>query len=229
MKPFVNKVRHKNMPFHAGNKWRRRFVAAMCGIFLGVSGAGAAVAETKLLVFGDSLVAGYRLPLDQAFPAQLERKLKADGHDVKVINAGVSGDTTSGGLSRLEWTLKDKPDIAILELGANDMLRATDPAVTRENLDKMLDIFKKNDIPVLLAGMKPFRNLGTDFADSYNRMFKDLSVKYDVVYYPFFLDGVAFDAKLNLDDGMHPNEKGVAAIVNNIYDEVLELLEKKAG
>lgn len=192
-----------------------------------LAGANMAVAETKILVFGDSLVAGYRLPLDQSFPAQLERKLKADGHDVKVINAGVAGDTTSGGLSRLEWTLKDKPDVAILELGANDMLRVIDPAVTRGNLDQMLAIFKKNDIPVLLTGMKPFRNLGTDFADSYDRMFKDLSTKYDVIFYPFFLDGVTFDAKLNLDDGLHPNEKGIAAIVNNIYDEVLELLDKQ--
>lgn len=184
------------------------------------------VPKKTLMVFGDSLVAGYGLPLDQAFPAQLERKLKEEGHDVRVLNAGVSGDTTAGGLARLEWSLQDDPGFVILVLGGNDMLRAINPDVTRKNLKGMLEILKARKIPVLLSGMRSYRNLGEIFGGSYQRMYEDLAEEYDAVFYPFFLEDVALDATLNLEDGMHPNARGIAVIVDNIYDAVEELLEK---
>lgn len=184
--------------------------------------------QQTLLVFGDSLVAGYQLLREEAFPARLEKKLVAGGHNVKVVNAGVSGDTTSGGLTRLAWTLdQQKVDYAILELGANDMLRQVDPSVTRENLQKMLDIFKARHIPVLIAGMRSFSNYGAMFGGSFDALYKDLAHQYGTLYYPFFLDGVAMKADLNLDDGMHPNPRGVDIIVDNIYDDVQELLKQK--
>lgn len=180
----------------------------------------------KILAFGDSLTAGYGLPLEDAFPAQLERKLKQEGYDVSVINAGVSGETTSGGLSRLEWSLADNPDYVILALGSNDMLRAVDPKVTRENLKKMLDILKARNIPVLLAGTRSFKNLGEIFGGSYERMYKELGEEYGAIVYPFLLDGVALDASLNQDDGLHPNKRGVAVMVDKIFPSVEDLLEK---
>lgn len=185
-------------------------------------------AQKTLMVFGDSLVAGYGLPVDQSFPAQLEKKLRENDCDVKVINAGVSGETTAGALSRLEWSLQDNPDYIILITGANDMLRAIDPKSTRENLRRILDILEQKKIPVLLAGMRSFRNLGEIFGGQYEGMYKELAEKYDTAFYPFFLDGVAMDAALNQQDGLHPNEKGVALIVDKMMDDVEDLLEKEA-
>lgn len=191
------------------------------------AGGGAApAAQKKILVFGDSLVAGYGIQLEQAFPAQLEEKLRAEGYSIGVINAGVSGDTTSGGLARLEWTLEQNPDYVILELGANDMLRATDPAVTRENLKKMLDILKSRNIPVLLAGMKATPNLGLSYMRTFNGMYKDLAKEYGAVLYPFFLEDVVLESGLMLPDGLHPNPAGVAKIVENILPDVKKLLKK---
>ncbi len=187
-----------------------------------------AQAATKtIMVYGDSLVAGYGLSLEEAFPAQLEKKLKDEGHDVKVINAGVSSETTSGALSRLDWTLQEKPDYFILVTGGNDMLRATDPKVTKENLRKILAKLKEKKIPTLIAGMRSFRNLGEIMANRYQDMFEDAAEEYDAISYPFFLDGVAMDARLNQRDGVHPNKEGVAIIVNKIYDDVEDLLEMK--
>ena len=196
------------------------------GLIMVFTSTAALADDKKLLVFGDSLVAGYNIPLADAFPAQLENKLRANGHAVKVINAGVSGDTTAGGVTRLDWSLAEKPDYVILELGANDMLRTVPPDVTRDNLKKMLDVLKARNIPVLLAGMQSYKNLGESFGDRYETMYKELAAEYDAVFYPFFLDGIAMNPALNIDDGMHPNPKGVLVIVDKIYPSVTKLLEK---
>lgn len=188
--------------------------------------AATPAAEKTIMAFGDSLMAGYGLPLEKSFPAQLEAALKKAGHNVKVINAGVSGDTTAGGLARLDWSLQQNPDYVIVALGANDMLRATDPVATRQNLDEILKKLQVAKKPVLLAGMRSLRNMHGFFGDSYSKMYKELAEEYDAVYYPFFLEGVAMEPKLSLDDGMHPNEAGIALMVENILPDVEELLEK---
>lgn len=188
--------------------------------------ATAAEGQKTLMVFGDSLVAGYGIPYDQAFPAQLEKKLQAAGHDIRVINAGVSGDTTSGGLTRLDFALSQNPDFFLLELGANDMLRQVDRSVTAENLDRIAAKVREKNIPLLVAGMRSFRNLNGIGGASYDAMYEDLADKYDAVYYPFFLDGIALDSKYNLDDGLHPNPAGVGLIVDAIYPDVEKLIEK---
>lgn len=183
--------------------------------------------QKKLMVFGDSLVAGYGMSLDQAFPAQLEKKLQADGHNIKVINAGVSGDTTSAGVTRLDWALQQNPDYVMVVLGGNDMLRQIDTKVTRENLEKILAKLKEHNIPTLLAGMRAYRNMNDFFGGGFESIFEETADKYDAVYYPFFLDGVALNAQYNLDDGIHPNPAGVGVIVERIYDDVKDLLERK--
>ena len=180
--------------------------------------------QKKIMVFGDSLVAGYGLPFGDAFPAQLEAKLKADGQNITVINAGVSGDTTSAGLTRLDWSLTQKPDYFLLVLGGNDMLRRVDPSVTRQNLDKIVQKVRAQNIPVLIAGMRTYRNLDETGADPLEKIYKDIAQKHGAMLYPFFLEGVALDAKLNLDDGAHPNKQGIAIIVDNIYDDVKKLI-----
>lgn len=189
-----------------------------------------AMSETQktILAFGDSLMAGYGISPDFSFPVQLEKKLREAGHEVRVLNAGVSGDTTSGGLTRLEWTLQQQnPDFVILELGANDMLRGIDPSVTRENLQKMLDIIKARNVPVLLTGMRSLPNMGSLFGNSYQKMYKELSKKYDTAYYPFFLEGVALEPGYVLDDGLHPNARGISVIVDNILPTVEKMLKGK--
>lgn len=193
-----------------------------------VNPARAEPAQKIILAFGDSLTAGYGIPLEKSFPAQLEEKLTAEGHNVKVINAGVSGDTTSGGLTRLAWTLEQhRPDFVILELGANDMLRGIDPDVTKNNLQKMLDILKEKKLPVLLAGMKASPNLGLLFSGRYEKIYKSLAKEYDSVYYPFFLEGAAMETGMVLEDGLHPNAEGIKIITDRIYPSVEELLEKE--
>jgi acyl-CoA thioesterase I len=180
----------------------------------------------KIVAFGDSLTAGYGLPAQETFPARLERALKARGHNVEIENAGVSGDTTSGGLSRLDWSIADGTDAVIVELGANDMLRGVDPKVTRQALDDILAKLKARNIPVLLAGMRAAPNLGADYANAFETIFTDLASKYDVVFYPFSLDGFAAQARLALRDGMHPNAAGVEMIVNGILPKAEELIAR---
>lgn len=180
----------------------------------------------RIVVLGDSLVAGFRLPPSDAFPAQLERALKARGHAVEVINAGVSGDTTAGGLARVRWAVPEKTSAVILELGANDALRGLDPAQARSNLDKIITMLKASGTEVLLAGMLAPRNLGGDYVRKFDAIFPDLARKHDLILYPFFLNGIAMDAKLNLDDGMHPNAKGVAEITAKIIPSVEQLIER---
>ncbi len=169
-----------------------------------------------LVAFGDSLTAGYLLPPSAAFPAQLQVALAAKGYKVEIVNAGVSGDTTSGGLDRIEWTLQAPADGVILELGANDALRGTDPTIPRENLDKILGLLKSKDIEVLFAGMRAPQNWGPEYAKAFDAIFPELAAKHGVSLYPFFLDGVALDPALVLQDGLHPTEKGVAEIVRRI-------------
>lgn len=190
--------------------------------------SGAAFADTpRLMVLGDSLTAGYGLPQDQAFPVKLEAALKKKGRDVTVINAGVSGDTTAGGLARLDWALASKPTHVLVELGANDMLRAVDPAVTRKNLDSIVTKLKDRDIKVMLAGMYASPNLGKTYTEAFRTLYTDLAKDHGVLLYPFFLDGVAAQRELNQDDGIHPNEKGVAVIVERILPSIEDFLDRK--
>lgn len=164
--------------------------------------------------FGDSLMAGYQLGPGESFPERLEAALRERGHDVSVANAGVSGDTTSGGLSRLDWSVPEGTDLVILELGANDMLRGIAPDLTERNLDSMIARLKERGIAVVLMGMVAAPNLGTDFAETFNAIYPRLAEKHGVPLYPFFLEGVAADRALLLDDGMHPNAKGVERMVD---------------
>lgn len=182
--------------------------------------AVAAPRPVKLVAFGDSLTAGYQLPADAAFPAVLERMLKAQGRDVTIANAGVSGDTTTGGLDRLDWSVPDGTDGVILELGANDMLRGTDPAIARRNLAAMLDRLKARNIPVLIAGMQAAPNLGPAYRQSFDAIYPDLAKQYGSILYPFFLDGIIGDAGQHLGDGLHPNVKGVETIAARILPTV---------
>jgi acyl-CoA thioesterase-1 len=182
--------------------------------------------EIKLLVLGDSLTAGYGLPPGEAFPVKLEAALKARGHAVQVINAGVSGDTSAGGLARLDWVLGDKPQAAIVELGANDALRGLDPQKMRGNLENILARLEHDKIPTLFAGMKAPPNLGADYTQQYSKAFDELAAAHKVLYYPFFLDGVAAHQELNQADGLHPSPAGVAIIVQSILPKVEELLQR---
>jgi len=191
-------------------------------------GMGRAQAEQplRIVVLGDSLVAGLGLKPSDAFPAQLERALKARGHAVEVINAGVSGDTTAGGLARVAWAVPEQTDAVILELGANDALRGLDPARAKSNLDKIIAAIRGYGAEVLLAGMFAPRSLGKDYVRAFESMYPDLASKYGLILYPFFLQGVAMDPKLNLDDGMHPNPRGVAVITDDIERAEEHLIER---
>jgi acyl-CoA thioesterase-1 len=189
--------------------------------------ANAADRPIRILAFGDSLTAGYGLDdLSQAFPAQLEQALRAKGHDVRVIASGVSGETTTGGFNRIDWSLAENPDAVIVELGGNDGLRAIDPALTERNLDGILSKLAARGIPALLAGMLAPPNLGRDYGDRFNGLYPRLAEKHGAVFYPFFLDGVAADPALNQDDRIHPNPAGVKVIVARILPKVEELIAR---
>lgn len=180
----------------------------------------------RIVALGDSLIAGYGLPAQDSFPARLERALRDKGHAVAIENAGVSGDTASGGLARLDWSVPEGTDAVIVVLGANDMLRGIDPAATREALDQLLSRLQARGIKVLLAGMKSAPNLGAEYGGAFERIFPDLAAKHDVVFYPFFLDGVAAQARLSQRDGIHPNAEGVQSIVNGILPKAEELIAR---
>jgi acyl-CoA thioesterase-1 len=191
--------------------------------------ANAAERTVRILAFGDSLTQGYGVPPGMDFPAKLQQALKQKGLNVTVLNAGVSGDTSAGGLARLDWSLgdaKNAPDAAIVELGANDGLRGLAPAEMEKNLDGILGKLKARKIPVLLAGMMSPRNLGASYAAEYDAVFPRLAKKYDVLFYPFFLDGVALDRALIQPDGLHPNPKGVDVIVKNIAPLAAKLVQQ---
>jgi acyl-CoA thioesterase-1 len=192
-----------------------------------LAGMAAPRAETPtILAFGDSLIAGYGLASRDGFTAKLEAALRAKGFEVRVINGGLSGDTSAGGLARLDWALEPKPDFAIVELGGNDGLRGLDPAQTRANLDAILTKLKARGVPALFAGMYAPPNLGPDYGKAFNALYPELAEKHGVLFYPFFLDGVAADPALNQPDGIHPNAKGVDVIVERILPHVLKLIGK---
>ena len=178
----------------------------------------------RILVLGDSLTAGYGLAAEAAFPARLERALRTAGYAAQVIGAGVSGDTTAGGLARLEWSLAENPDAGIVELGANDGLRGLDPAATYANLDAIVGRLKERGTPVLLTGMLAPPNLGREYGAEFAAVFPQVARKHGVPFYPFFLDGVAAVPDLNLADGIHPNARGVDVVVDRILPYVKDLI-----
>ena len=196
------------------------------GLFAVMSASHAQNRTIQIVAFGDSLMAGYRLAPDQAFPVRLAAKLKARGHDVAVANAGVSGDTTAAGRARLDWSVPDTTDAVILELGANDALRGLPPDQARANLEAMIIALKAKGAEVLLAGMQAPRTYGPEYTEAFDRIFPELAAKHDLLLYPFFLDGMALDAGLNLDDGIHPNARGVDVIVDGILPKVEELIAR---
>ena len=180
----------------------------------------------RIVAFGDSLTAGYNLANDEAFPARLERALRAAGLDVEVSNAGVSGDTSAGALARLDWAVPPAADAVIVEFGANDALRGTDPADTRANLDQLVGTIRSRGQEVLVAGMLAPPNMGREYEAAFNGIFPALARSHDAVLYPFFLDGVAAQPKLNQGDGMHPTAAGVDVIVERILPSVIELVDR---
>lgn len=179
----------------------------------------------RLAALGDSLTAGYGLAPEEGFVSQLETALRERGYGVEVIDAGVSGDTTAGGLARLDWVLADDPDIVLVELGANDGLRGLDPGAAKSNLAAILDRLAADRIPTLLAGMYAPPNFGPAYVAEFNAIYPDLAETYDVRLYPFFLEGVATEPDLNLPDGLHPNAEGVSVIVEGILPDVIALME----
>lgn len=192
----------------------------------GVVAAPASDQPVKIVVLGDSLSAGFGLPVEASFPSRLAVALQAKGVAATVANAGVSGDTASGGLERLGWSVPEGTDAVIVELGANDALRGIDPKVTQSALDKILRQLAQRHIAVLLAGMRAPRNMGTDYARAFDAIYPALASTHNVIFYPFILDGVAADLKLNQRDGMHPNAAGVDVMVTRILPKVEELIAR---
>lgn len=216
---------------------RSALLAFFKGAFVTVGGLGPAFGDTvpsrveaaepiRIVALGDSLTAGYGLPPGDAFPVRLEAALRAKGHHVEVINAGVSGDTADQGLARLEWSLPEKADAAIVEFGANDALRGLDPRATRRALDEMVGKLRQRGLPVLVSGMLAPRNMGPAYAAAFDPIFPEVAAKHGAILDPFFLEGVAVDARLNQGDGIHPNRAGVEVIVARILPKVEELIAR---
>ena len=183
----------------------------------------AAVAGT-IVAMGDSLTAGYGLNEAEAYPAQLEKKLRAAGHNWNVVNAGISGETSSAALARVEWILKLKPDIVILETGANDGLRGIDPQLTKKNIDETVRILKEKRVTVVLAGMRMVTSMGQDFTQQFAAIYPEVAAKHDLILVPFFLQGVAGTPNLNQDDGIHPTAEGYRIITDNIYPFIVKVI-----
>jgi len=208
---------------------QRLAVLVLVTIVCGLAPSGARAADerpVKIVVLGDSLSAGFGLPADAAFPAKLAAALKAKGIAANIANAGVSGDTASGGLGRLDWSVPEGTEAVIVEFGANDALRGLDPKLTKAALDGILTKLNDRHITVLLAGMRAPRNMGADYVRSFDAIYPALASTHSVVFYPFFLDGVATDPKLNQGDGLHPNAAGVDVIVARILPRVEELVAR---
>lgn len=182
----------------------------------------------EVLAFGDSLTAGLGLSASEAFPARLAARLKDEGIDIRMVNAGVSGDTTTDGLARLDWALADKPDFVILALGANDAMRGIDPKIVRANLDKMIDKIQASGARLMLLGMLAPANWGAQYEHEFDRIYPELAKAHDVPLYPFFLDGVAMNPALNQPDGIHPNQRGVAIMVDHIAPLVAKMIGGKS-
>ncbi len=199
--------------------------AALVMLLLGGTIVPASAETFRIVAIGDSLTHGFGLPEDEGFVPQLERWLVANGEpDAEVINMGVSGDTTAGGLARLDWALSDGADAVIIALGGNDLLRGIDPASSRSNLDAMMRALDARDIPVLLAGMQAPLNYGPDYKDAFDRMYPELAETHGAVLYPFFLEGIATDPALNQADGIHPNAEGTSRMAAQIGPSVLRLI-----
>lgn len=217
---------------HTGTQAARLLVASLLGLLAvapaaAQDAAAAAPEPLSIVALGDSLMAGYNLPSSAAFPTVLERRLAEAGYEnVTIVNAGVSGDTASGGLARLDWSVPDGTDGVILELGANDMLRGLDPKVTYAALDEAIARLEARDIPVLLAGMLAARNMGADYVEAFDAIYPRLAEAHDLVYYPFFLEGALTNPDLMLDDGIHPNADGVAVMVENMLPTVIRFIER---
>jgi acyl-CoA thioesterase-1 len=186
----------------------------------------AADRPVRIVALGDSLTAGFGLPADAAFPVKLEKALRAKGLAVEVVNAGVSGDTASGGLARLDWSVPEGTDAVLIELGANDMLSGGDPKVTRKALAEIVRRLGARRIAILLAGMRAAPNLGERYGREFEAIYSDLAAANDLLLYPFFLDGVAAESKLNQRDGIHPTAAGVDAIVARILPKAEELVTR---
>jgi acyl-CoA thioesterase-1 len=180
----------------------------------------------RISVLGDSLTAAYGVAIEEGFPAQLELALESQDYDCEVLDAGVSGDTTAGGLARLDWMLADQPTHVIIELGANDGLRGLPTEQMEDNLDAIITRLKKDDLSLLLTGMLPPPNLGQDYTDAFAKVFEDLAERHAIPLYPFFLDGVAADPSLNQPDQIHPNPAGVLVIVERILPTVTAWLDQ---
>lgn len=215
-------------------KWLRMFKRSIRFLitigFALVFSAGSAMAETvKGVGFGDSLMAGFQLPAGAGFPAQLEAALRAEGFDIEIADAGVSGDTTSGGLARLDWSVPDGTDFVILELGGNDALRGIAPEITRDNLDQMIVRLKQRGIDVVLAGMMAPPNMGDDYAARFNPIFETLAETHDIALYPFFLDGAITVEGMMQPDGIHPTQAGVAAMVERFVPLMRSYLSEHAA
>jgi acyl-CoA thioesterase-1 len=180
-----------------------------------------------IVAVGDSLTAAYGIDQNESYPALLEKKLQAAGYKYRVVNGGVSGETSSGTLSRMEWILTLKPDIVILETGANDGLRGIDTQIVERNIREILQLLEERDVVVLLAGMKMVWNLGPDYVAKFNSIYPELAEEFDVLFFPFFLEGVATQNRMNLNDGIHPNAQGYKIITDNIYPYVVEAIERR--
>ena len=195
--------------------FRRLFILGLLASFFTASSL--AYADTKrLMIFGDSLVAGYGLPVEDGFTGQLQTRLEDEAMAIEVINAGVSGDTSAGGLARLDWSLVEKPDYIFIVLGGNDLLRGINPADTRQNLDQILGRLQMLGVQTFLAGMLAPVNLGPEYGAEFNPIYPELAKKYHTGFYPFFLKDVALVPKLNQRDGLHPNAEGVAKIIDKM-------------
>ena len=234
----LKKVGPKTINIEAG-RGRALLILLLIGLFCALSGCGSKTASAAsnrpkqntrqnlgtIVAIGDSLTAGAGVDEQMAYPAQLERKLRGSGYTYTVVNAGISGETSSGALSRIQWVLTSlKPDIVILETGANDGLRGIDPKLLESNLEQLIKILKDRNIVIVLAGMKMLPNLGPDYLAAFGRIYPRLAEKYHLIFMPFFLEGVAGDPALNQPDGLHPTAAGYTRLVDNLCPYVIEAI-----
>jgi len=221
-------MEYKLLRFFGSNVSRLAKILSLLPMLLVLAGTSFVSAEPfRIVGFGDSLMAGYQLETGAGFPERLQKALQDRGFDISVANAGVSGDTTSGGLSRLDWSVPDDTDLVILELGANDMLRGIKPEVTEQNLEKIILRLKERGIRILLVGMYAAPNLGADFIARFDAIYPRLAEKHDLPLVPFFLEGVITESALLLEDGMHPNAEGVNRMVETVLPTLLTIVEQE--
>jgi acyl-CoA thioesterase-1 len=213
-----------DMTFRALNPFLTAAIALALAVSASPAAAGSAEPEGTIVAMGDSLTEGYGVLEEEAWPSLLQEMLKEKGLRLKVVNAGVSGETSSGALSRIRWILRLKPDILILETGANDGLRGVDPAVTEKNIAQILTLLKEENITVVLAGMKMVVNMGKPYTDAFEKIYPSLAERFGVTLIPFFLDGVATIPTLNGADGIHPNAAGYRVLVRNLFPYVMDAI-----